>query len=64
LNPELQATNEREYRTAARRPKFSVLSNAKMESLGIEPMPPLETAIELYLKAREAHFNPNTNNAT
>ena len=60
LTPELQATNEREYRTAARRPKFSALSNAKMESLGIEPMPPLETAIELYLKAREAYFNPPT----
>jgi len=58
LNPELQATNEREYRTAARRPKFSALSNAKMESVGIEPMPPLETAIELYLKARELHFSP------
>jgi dTDP-4-dehydrorhamnose reductase len=57
LNPELQATNEREYRTAARRPRFSALSNAKMESVGIAPMPPLETAIELYLKAREAHFS-------
>src|SRR5712671_5997787 len=57
LNPELQATNEREYRTAARRPKFSALSNSKMESLGIEPMPKLETAIELYLKAREQHFS-------
>ncbi len=57
LNPELQPTNEREYRTAARRPRFSALSNAKMESLGIEPMPPLETAIELYLKAREKHFS-------
>jgi dTDP-4-dehydrorhamnose reductase len=57
LKPQLQATNEREYRTAARRPKFSALSNAKMESCGIQPMPPLETAIEMYLKAREQHFN-------
>jgi dTDP-4-dehydrorhamnose reductase len=57
LKPQLQATNEREYRTAARRPKFSALSNAKMESCGIQPMPPLETAIEMYLKAREQYFN-------
>lgn len=56
LQPELQPTNEREYRTAARRPKYSALSNAKMESCGIEPMPPLEAAIELYLKAREQYF--------
>ena len=57
LNPELRATNEREYRTAARRPKFSALSNAKMESCGIEPMPPIAAAIELYLKARERYFS-------
>src|SRR5579872_1494598 len=30
LEPMLLATNEREYRTAARRPKYSALSNAKM----------------------------------
>ena len=40
-NPMLLATNEREYRTAARRPKYSALSNAKMERVGLEPMPPL-----------------------
>jgi dTDP-4-dehydrorhamnose reductase len=50
---ELHATNEREYRTAAHRPKFSALSNAKMESLGIEPMPPLADAVRLYFAARE-----------
>lgn len=49
---ELQATNEREYRTAARRPKYSALSNAKMESLGLEPMPPLQEALRLYFDAR------------
>jgi dTDP-4-dehydrorhamnose reductase len=48
----LQATNEREYRTAARRPKFSALSNAKMESLGLAPMPPLQEALRLYFDAR------------
>jgi dTDP-4-dehydrorhamnose reductase len=56
LRPELQPTNEREYRTAARRPKYSALSNAKMERCGIEPMPPLEKAVEMYLKARDSYF--------
>jgi dTDP-4-dehydrorhamnose reductase len=56
LQPELRPTNEREYRTAARRPKYSALSNAKMESCGIEPMPPLEAAIEMYLKIRQNYF--------
>jgi dTDP-4-dehydrorhamnose reductase len=54
FNPELKPTNEREYRTAARRPKYSALSNAKMEAAGIDPMPPLEDAIRQYLAARGA----------
>ncbi|MCC6345382.1 MAG: dTDP-4-dehydrorhamnose reductase [Bryobacterales bacterium] len=53
VDPELRPTNEREYRTAARRPKYSALSNAKMESLGVEPFPSLETAIRSYLQLRE-----------
>ena len=53
VEPELRPTNEREYRSAARRPKFSALSNSKMESLGIAPMPPLREALTLYLAARE-----------
>jgi len=57
LQPELRPTNEREYRTAARRPKYSALSNAKMESVGIEPMPPLEAAIQMYLDMREHHYH-------
>jgi len=52
LHPELKPTNEREFRTAARRPKYSALSNAKMESFGIEPLPPLETAVRLYMEER------------
>ena len=56
LKPELQPTNEKEYRTAARRPKYSALSNAKMESCGVDPMPPLQTAVEMYLEARDRHF--------
>jgi len=56
LKPELQPTSEKEYRTAARRPKYSVLSNAKMESCGIAPMPPLEKAVEMYMQARGSYF--------
>jgi dTDP-4-dehydrorhamnose reductase len=51
--PALQATDERQYRTAARRPKFSALSNSKLEGAGIVPMPPLREAVRDYLKARE-----------
>ena len=53
LQPMLLATNEREYRTPARRPKYSALSNSKMERLGIEPMPPLRRAVELYFERRK-----------
>lgn len=56
VNPELQATSERGYRTAARRPKYSALSNAKMESRGVAPMPPLETAISEYMERRKKFF--------
>lgn len=52
LAPVLLATNEREYRTTARRPRYSALSNAKMERLGIEPMPPLRNALERYFAER------------
>jgi len=52
LSPMLLATNEREYRTAARRPKYSALSNAKMERVGLEPMPSLRRAVELYFESR------------
>jgi dTDP-4-dehydrorhamnose reductase len=58
VEPELRPTNEREYRSAARRPKFSALSNSKMESLGIKPMPPLRDALKLYLASRE-HAKPH-----
>jgi len=55
LNPELRPTNEREYRTAARRPRYSALSNQKMESTGVEPFPSLETAVRSYLSLRERY---------
>ena len=53
LDPMLLATNEREYRTAARRPKYSALSNAKMERVGLEPMPALPKVLELYFEGRK-----------
>lgn len=53
LAPSLQPTDEREYRTAARRPKFSALSNQKLEVAGITPMPPLREAVREYLDARQ-----------
>jgi len=58
LHPELKPTNEREFRTAARRPKYSALSNAKMERSGIEPLPPIETAVKLYIEERARRVRP------
>lgn len=52
LSPYLQPTDEREYRTAARRPKYSALSNSKLDAAGIEPMPPFREAVRAYLEAR------------
>ncbi len=52
LHPSLQPTDEREYRTAARRPKYSALSNAKLDAAGVTPMPPFREAVRLYLEAR------------
>jgi dTDP-4-dehydrorhamnose reductase len=52
LNPELRPTSEREYRTPARRPKFSALSNEKMERSGLAPMPPLRDAVASYMEIR------------
>lgn len=52
IEPVLLATNEREYRTAARRPKYSALSNGKMERAGLTPMPPLRQALEAYFEER------------
>src|SRR4051794_1211346 len=54
LDPVLLATNEREYRTPARRPKYSALSNAKMERSGVAPMPPLRDVLVRYFAERTA----------
>jgi len=58
LHPELKPTNESEFRAAARRPKYSALSNAKMERCGIEPLPPIETAVTLYIEERARRVRP------
>ena len=52
INPVLLATNEREYRTPARRPKYSALSNGKMERTGLVPMPPLQIVLASYFAGR------------
>jgi dTDP-4-dehydrorhamnose reductase len=56
MQADLKATNERQYRTAARRPKYSALANRRMEQAGITPMPPLEEAVRDYLHARAKFF--------
>ena len=52
LNPELKPTTEREYRTPARRPKYSALENARLNRLGILPFPSLDEQIDRYFALR------------
>lgn len=52
LTPALHPTNEREYRTAARRPKFSALANGRLAACGVAPMPPLSDALATYMEIR------------
>lgn len=59
VKPSLHATNEKEFRTAARRPKYSALSNAKMEQAGEESMPPLRQGLETYFAQRRAVLTGN-----
>lgn len=56
LHPELRPTNAREYRTQAQRPKYSALSNAKMERAGIPPMPSMPEAVASYMVERETYI--------
>jgi dTDP-4-dehydrorhamnose reductase len=55
IQADLTPTNVREFRTEARRPKFSALDNARMRAERIEPMPPLAEAVKSYLTARAAY---------
>jgi dTDP-4-dehydrorhamnose reductase len=52
VTADLQPTNEREYRTAARRPKFSALDNTRMRECGVTAMPSLADAVASYIAAR------------
>lgn len=49
----LTATNASEYKTAAERPKFSALANARMQDCGMAPMPGLAGAVADYLALRD-----------
>ncbi len=51
LQANLSPTDAREYRTDARRPKFSALENARLRECGIAPMPALADAVEAYIKS-------------
>jgi dTDP-4-dehydrorhamnose reductase len=53
LTPELQPTTGREYRTEAKRPTYSALSNAKIEAAGVAPMPSMEEAVAAYFATRQ-----------
>lgn len=52
VTADLQPTNEHEYRTAARRPKFSALDNARMRECSVTPMPSLAEAVASYMAVR------------
>lgn len=53
LTPELKATDEREYRTAAKRPKYSALENARLARVGVAPFPALQLQLQRYFAERE-----------
>ncbi|MBY0506943.1 MAG: dTDP-4-dehydrorhamnose reductase [Bryobacteraceae bacterium] len=52
LEVNLQPADERQFRTPARRPKYSVLRNERMRALGLAPMPNLENLITEYLQGQ------------
>lgn len=52
LEAELKPTNEREYRTPARRPKFSALANARLERVGVAGFPALSEQLRRYFEER------------
>ncbi len=58
LEADIQPTNHREFKTPARRPRNAELSNAKIESLGLEKMPSLEDALAEYMELRKSVRSP------
>jgi dTDP-4-dehydrorhamnose reductase len=49
----LTAIGSAEYASAARRPGFSVLANARYEALGFPKLPVWLDAVEIYLRNRD-----------
>jgi dTDP-4-dehydrorhamnose reductase len=54
VSPELKPTDEREYRTVARRPKYSALANARLARVGVAGFAPLDEQLRRYFEARTA----------
>jgi dTDP-4-dehydrorhamnose reductase len=52
LEPTLTVARPETYRTEARRPRFSALANARLEALGVPPMPSLDAALAEYMQRR------------
>ncbi|OYW11459.1 MAG: dTDP-4-dehydrorhamnose reductase [Acidobacteriia bacterium 12-62-4] len=52
LSPTLTVARPETYRTEARRPRFSALANARIEALGLPPMPSLDAALTEYMERR------------
>lgn len=57
LKPNLRSTNEREYRTPAKRPRYSALANQRLIEFGIKAMPSLDEAIRDYMQ-RTGRLSP------
>ena len=53
LTPDLGATTSAAYAAPARRPPYSVLSNAKLAALGVEPPQAWAAALGEYLRVRQ-----------
>ncbi len=56
LQADLQPADAREYRTAARRPKYSALENKRLATTGLAPMPPLAQTVADYMESRKAYL--------
>jgi dTDP-4-dehydrorhamnose reductase len=54
LKPDLKPISSAEFGAPARRPAYSVLSNAKLHSLGVKPLRHWKDALAAYLKERAA----------
>jgi dTDP-4-dehydrorhamnose reductase len=54
LKPDLRPITSAEFGAPARRPAYSVLSNAKLHALGVEPLRHWKDALAAYLKERAA----------